>query len=272
MQIGLGEISVLQTVHSTGKATAVRESVGLAQQPQSGLAIRVLPTQLYHAVTHVFAQGVSGCTLVGGTALAGYYAGHRRSDDLDLFTEDAISQRATILAAKSLPEIGAAITDERTTKQFYQATCRLDGYNFTVQVVLDPNLFMIGSAFPVDDGVAVIDLETLLKMKAATLVSRCSEKDLYDLMWLFKQASDLDVPALIALGEEVDGGMNAEAVFLNLVGTDLHKSASNFSLSQPADEVFADVTTLQKSLTQGVESFLRGQPPPPIAELIRKLK
>jgi hypothetical protein len=210
--------------------------------------------------------------LVGGTALAGYYAGHRRSDDLDLFTEDAISQRAMVLAVKSLDGIGGAISDERNTAQFYHATCRLDGYDFTVQVVLDSNLFTIGSAIRAADGVVVVDLETLLKMKAATLVSRAGEKDLYDLMWMFDQVSDLEVGALIALGEEVDGGMNAEAVLMNLVGTDLRESACHFSLTQSADEVYADVTVLQKSLAQGVESFLRGQPAPPIAELIRKLK
>ena len=68
--------------------------MGLAREPQSSLAEQVLPGPLYQALTHVFGQGVSGCMLVGGTALAGYYAGHRRSDDLDLFTEDAFSQRA----------------------------------------------------------------------------------------------------------------------------------------------------------------------------------
>ena len=60
--------------------------MGLARKPESGLAAEVLPPPLYRALTHVFAQGIDGAMLVGGTALAGYYAGHRRSDDLDLFT------------------------------------------------------------------------------------------------------------------------------------------------------------------------------------------
>ena len=178
------------------------------------------------ALTHVFSHGLSGCMLVGGTALAGYYAAHRRSDDLDLFTEDDLSQKAAVLAVKSLRDIGATgatLGDQRTTAHFYHATCHLDGHDFTAQVVLDANLFEIGSGAIADDGVFVADLKTLLKMKAATLVSRASEKDLYDLLWLFDQESELDLATLMALGMEVDGGRNAEGLLTNLVGTRLRE-------------------------------------------------
>ncbi len=246
--------------------------MGLARKPRSSLAARVLPTPLYKALTYVFAQGISGCVLVGGTALSGYYAGHRRSDDLDLFTQDAPSQAAGVAASKSLREIGTAFRDERSSAGFYHATCHLDGHDFTTQVVLDPNLFEIGSAIKADDGVVVADLTTLLKMKAATLVSRGAEKDLYDLVWLFEQDRELSIPTLVALGSEIDGGMNAEALLINLVGTELSESACDFSLTEPPDEVFAKVTRLRQALVQGLDSFLRGQPPPGIAALIRKLE
>ncbi len=81
--------------------------MGLEQKPQSRLAADVLPAPLHRALRHVFAQGLSGSMLVGGTALAGYYAGHRRSDDLDLFTKDDLSQAAAVLAVKSLRNTGA---------------------------------------------------------------------------------------------------------------------------------------------------------------------
>lgn len=244
----------------------------LEQKPQSSLAAKILPAALYRALTHVFAEGLPGCMLVGGSALAGYYAGHRRSDDLDLFNKDDLSQKATVLAVKSLREMGATFGDERTTAHFYHATCHLDSHNFTVQAVLDTNLFNIGSGMTAGDGVVVANLKTLLKMKAATLVSRGSEKDLYDLHWLFNQDTELNVPRLIALGTEVDGGMNGEALLINLVSTELRESACDFSFTQKASEVYSLVTRLQKSLVRGVESFLQGQPAPPIAALIRKLR
>ena len=246
--------------------------MGLERKPQSRLAADVLPAPLHRALTHVFAQGLSGCMLVGGTALAGYYADHRRSDDLDLLTEDVLSQKATVLAVKSLRDIGATLGDERTSAHFYHATCQLDGHDFTAQVVLDSNLFEIGSGIMADDGVFVADLTTLLKMKAATLVSRGSEKDLYDLHWLFDQESELNLATLIALGTEVDGGMHAEALLTNLVGTQLRESACDFSLTQGSGDVYAVVTRLQKSLVRGIESFLRGRPAPSIAALVRKLR
>jgi hypothetical protein len=148
----------------------------------------------------------------------------------------------------------------------------LDGHDFTAQVVLDSNLFAVGSGIEADDGVVVATPETLLKMKAATLVGRASEKDLYDLAWLFERDDRLDVPTLIALGKEVDGGMNGEAFLINLVGTEMRKPACGFSLTQSPEEVLAEVTRVREGLIQGVESHLRKQPAPPIAALIRKLR
>jgi hypothetical protein len=246
--------------------------MGLARKPKSGLAAEVLPPPLHRALTHVFAQGIDGAMLVGGTALAGYYAGHRRSDDLDLFTENTLAQKATVLSVKSIGELGSSLAHERSSARFYHATCRLDGHDFTAQVVLDSNLFAVGSGIEADDGVMVAGAETLLKMKAATLVSRASEKDLFDLAWFFKQDEQLDVPTLIALGTEIDGGMNGEALLISLVGTQMRKSACGFSLTKSPDEVLADVTRVQEGLIHGVESHLRKQPAPPLAALVRKLR
>lgn len=246
--------------------------MGLAREPRSGLAAEVLPAPLYAAVRHVFAGGLDGVMLVGGTALAGYYAGHRRSDDLDLFTDGPAAQRAGVLAVRSLADLGASLADEQSSAHFHHATCRLDGHDFTAQVVLDPNPFTIGAGLEAGDGVFVAGLETLLKMKAATLVSRAIEKDLYDLAWLFRQDERLDVPTLLAFGEEVDRGMNGEAVLISLVGTEMRESACGFSLTQSPVEVHADVSRIRKALILGVETYLRDRPAPPIAEMIRKLR
>ncbi len=154
----------------------------------------------------------------------------------------------------------------------YHTACRLDSHDFMAQVVLDSNLFAVGSGIEADDGVVVATPETLLKMNAATLVSRASEKDLYDLAWFFEQDDQLEVPTLIALGKEVDGGMSWEALLISLVGTEMGKTACGFSLTRTPEEVLAEVTRVQRGLIQGVESHLRKQPAPPIAALIRKLK
>ena len=244
----------------------------MAREPDSKLAERVLPAALYTALQHVFGQGNAGTMLVGGTALAGYYAGHRRSDDLDLFVEDDNAFRATVLAVKSLDDLGTDIEEQQSTSRFFSAACVLQEHAFTAQVVLDPNLFACGSSRVAADGVVVADVETLLKMKAATLVSRCSEKDLYDLLWLLAEQSAIGVEDLVTLGVQIDGGMNAEAALMSIVGTNLRRSACGFSLTQDAGEVYRAIRSLKRGLEQSFEKLAKEQPLPEIGELIRKLR
>jgi len=232
----------------------------------------VLPAPLYRALQHVFAQGVADIMLVGGTALAGYYAGHRRSDDLDLFVRDTSAFQAAVHATESLTTLGCGLEPRQRTAQFYDATCALSGHAFTAQVVMDARLFEVGRACRASDGVIVAELLTLLKQKAATLVSRCSEKDLYDLQWLFRHFPALQVESLLALGTEIDAGMTAESVLLSLTGTTLRKSACDFAQNETADAVFRDVSDLQKTLAQRFDKLARKQAVGPVGELVRSLK
>lgn len=244
----------------------------MAAQPDSSLAQATLPEPLYEALVHVFAQGVSGCMLVGGTALAGYYAGHRRSDDLDLFVADGDAVTAVTLAVDSLRREGVEIDELQRTAQFYSAACRSREHRFTVQVVLDVNLFEVGNASTASDGVHVADLQTLLKTKAAALLSRCSEKDLYDLHWLFGRFPELNASDLIVLGAEIDGGMSAEALLISLVGAPLELASCGFAFTQTSEEVLRDVRTLKRRLESAFDQIAREQPAPPVGQLIRGLR
>lgn len=244
----------------------------MATQPDSSLAAATLPAPLHQALVHVYAQGIAECMLVGGTALAGYYAGHRKSDDLDLFAKDRRAMTAATLAVESLAELGVDIQELQHTQQFYSAGCKLRDHDFTVQVVLDSNLFAVGSSLVASDGVHVADLDTLLKMKAATLMSRCSEKDLYDLRWLFGRFPELDAGNLVVLGAEIDGGMSAESALISLAGAPLTLASCGFSLSQSAEEVLAEVQSLKERLGRAFEKVAQNRPPPAVGELIRRLK
>lgn len=210
--------------------------------------------------------------LVGGTALAGYYAGHRRSDDLDLFVRDQSALRAAVGAVEALTRLGAVLHPRQRTPQFYDATCELSDHAFTVQVVVDAPLHQVGQLSRAKDGVSVATLETLLKQKAATLVSRCSEKDLYDLQWLLQAHSDLKLDALVALGSQIDGGMTAESAVVSLVGATLRRAACDFSIAQDSAAVYQDITTLRKSLVQAFEKLARKEPIGAFGDLVRSLK
>lgn len=212
--------------------------------------------------------------LVGGTALAGYYAGHRRSDDLDLFVRDGSALQAAILAVESLsgvPAGGAVVTRQRTP-QFFDADSELAGHRFTVQVVLDAGVFEVGEGVRAKDGVCVASLRTILMQKAATLVSRCAEKDLYDLQWLFGEFSDLRIADLVELGARIDGGMTAEAAVISVAGSDLRREACDFSITEDASTVFRSISDLKQSMGRAFDKLARKQPVGPLGDLVHRLK
>ncbi len=57
-------------------------------------------------------------------------------------------------------------------------------------------------------------------MKAATLVSRCSEKDLYDLILFFEEFSDYRISNLVEMGSEIGSGINGETLMYS-IGTSM---------------------------------------------------
>ena len=131
---GVAAIRRVQALHSSGSAATTGGSDSMAHEPDSALAARVLPAPLYRALGHVFAQGVADVMLVGGTALAGYYAGHRRSDDLDLFVRDTSAFQAVVHAAEALTTLGCgssrasgqlSSTMRRASSPGSPFTCRL---------------------------------------------------------------------------------------------------------------------------------------------------
>ncbi len=244
----------------------------MADEPDSHLAARVLPQPLYVALCHVFGQGLADSMLVGGTALSGYYAGHRRSDDLDIFVRDDSAHRAAVLAVESLTSLGATVRVRQRTPQFFDATCALSSHVFTAQVVIDARLFSVGRAARAADGVSVATLPTLFAQKAATLLSRCSEKDLYDLAWLFGRSPETPLAALVTKGAEIDAGMTAESVLLSLTGAPLRASACDFSLTHPPEVVFATITELRQALAQQLDRLARRQAVGPVGELVHLLR
>jgi hypothetical protein len=243
-------------------------------QPSPSLAAEVLPKPLYQAIQHVFAHCGEGVALVGGTAIAGFYAGHGRSDDMDLFTRDKISLRAAVLAVKSLKSIGAQIAEESQTPLYYHAVCRLAGHTFTADAVLDENLFRVGKFVKVAPGILVATLDTLLAMKVATLVSRSSEKDFFDLKWLMEQCPHHTLDQLIEMAVKIDGGVSAENMLASVGGATLRESACDFSLDPkvgPA-KIHEELEAGRQAWIGKLQKYLRDASPPAIAALTKEMK
>ena len=234
---------------------------------------RVLPSPLLQALRHVFAQRISGCMLVGGTALAGFYAGHRRSDDLDLFTGSAAAFTQTVLAVRTLRSLGVEMQETAHSKQYFRAVCHHDEFAFTVDVVLDEHVFGITETNLSGD-VVVAGLPGLLAMKAATLVSRCSEKDLYDLIWLCNAFPDRGLPDLIELARTVDGGVTGETLVYSIGSTSLEREACGFAVEfgVSAAEVYGRISAFQDDLIAALDHHLSHGAPSRLGELVRRIR
>lgn len=212
--------------------------------------------------------------LVGGTALAGFYFGHRRSDDMDLFTRDPQVQKIAIRAVASLRDLGAELQPVVHSPSYYRVTIRWQNHSFTADVVCDPAHFEEGRSVRLPDGIAVAGIETLLMTKAATLVSRCGEKDLYDLIFILEQFQDLTLERLLELGHKIDGGMGAENVLLSVLGTRLQMQSCDFAIDPLLDRraVYEKIFAFQKGLIVDLRGLAKKQPLPPLGALIRKIR
>lgn len=243
-------------------------------RPSLERARKTLPAPLLEALRHVFRQRLSGCWLVGGTALAGFYAGHRRSDDIDLFARDADSRRAAALAVESLGARGAEVEVLHDSAQYFKAVCRLSGHAFTADVALHAGLFETGRAVTLEGGLAVADLETMTMLKAAALVSRCGEKDLYDLLWLTHRDRSLTWERLVELGLRIDAGATPEGLLMAVSGAPLSREACGFALKprlSPA-AVYSRIRAFQRRLLRGLARLAGKEPPPPIADLVERAR
>ena len=241
--------------------------------PDLKIAQKVLPSSLLNAIQHIFNQNIDHTALVGGTALSGFYAGHRRSDDIDLFTQSEISFTTVVLAVESLKKIGAKFSNETRSKQYYHSLCSFENHTFTIDVVLDENVFKVGS-FKKIKKILVADLLTLFKMKAATLVSRCSEKDLYDLLWLFQNSVNegLDVECLISSAQEIDLGASAESMLISLSGSLLSAEACDFTIHESSSSAYKKIVALRKQLISEIREFDLGKKNSPLKDIVRALE
>lgn len=237
--------------------------------PDDSLSKRSLPAPLRKVIENIFTENASreDFALVGGTSLAGYYAGHRRSDDIDLFTKNSDIQEQLTRFVKSLPAIGLNLDIKMQHRGYFKALAVFEGYHFTIDVVEDGNLFSegVGEFRSTKKGILVPSPTTLLKVKAATLVSRCSEKDLFDLIWLTGRLGSPTPEEWSQLGSQIDAGVSIESILSVLTTTKLRPEACDFAESHTLhlmsrEEVFAKISAYQTELIDKFRAHLEISP------------
>lgn len=206
--------------------------------------------------------------------MAGFYAGHRRSDDLDIFTASEDSQKAAALAVLSLEKIGAEVKVRQNSASYFRALCQLEGHRFTVDVALTPGWFKNLRAETLAGDIRVADLDSLLEMKAAALVSRCSEKDLYDLLWILERRPEMTLPLLVEAGSRLDAGARPEALLISVTGAKLEPESCGFSLDPgvASEDIFRRISLFKDELAKGFAALAKDEPASPLAGIIGKVR
>lgn len=241
--------------------------------PFPRISAKAVAKQIREALHSIFKNTIGGVWFVGGSALAGYYAEHRTSDDIDLFAANEAAYHSAVLAVKALKKEGAYLKHESTSPLFYRADVMLKDHSFTTAVVMDENIHRVGRALRTQDGVWVADFKTLLAMKIACLVSRCSEKDLFDLCWMFEKVQMPAAEEIISMGQELDGGLNVETLIASIGGATLRKQACGFLLPNSevtVDQAYRRIVKLRKTLLEMLLKYEKAAPLSPEAQALAR--
>lgn len=204
------------------------------QKPFAKISTKAVSAELKHVLHEFFKRSSPDSWLVGGTALAGFYAEHRVSHDMDIFVKSPDDFELACRAIRDLQKQGLVLAHELHTPQYYRAQAKWRDYAFTVDLVLDENIHQLGEALRTADGIMVSTLNTLFAMKFSTLVSRCSEKDLFDLLWFFSSFKKISVSDAVANACLIDGGLNHESLLISLSLAKLRLEACGFLLHDSA--------------------------------------
>lgn len=162
----------------------------------------ILPGTLEVLIELMEARACEGFVLGGGTAL-GLQLGHRRSDDLDLFSEVSFDPAALLAGLEtSVPKRATAVSADTLLLHVGDLKVDLLGYKYPrlrpVQVVEQVRMF---------------SLPDLAAMKLSALASRGARKDFFDVACLIER---FGLPALLKWYEEKFAGHDVFPVIKSL--------------------------------------------------------
>lgn len=156
------------------------------------------------ALLEAFFRRASAFYLTGGAALAGFYLGHRRTEDLALFTtEDALDSGERALQ-EAADELGASIERLQTSPDFRRRLVRRSGESLVVDLVRER--VTAGQRTKIQRGTVRLDsAEEILANKLCTLLSRSELRDLVDVIAL--ERAGLRIEEVLPDAMQKDGGL-----------------------------------------------------------------
>lgn len=211
-------------------------------------------TALQRQILELLADLQPPFVLVGGGAIAGFYFGHRRTRDLDLYW------RARPLLGELPREIqrrlaGADLVVEslQTAPLFHRFSVEGAGERCVLDLVAEPASFS-QSPTEVTLGSARILVEAplaLLAEKLCALLGRAEPRDLDDVGRLLDAGTDLR--AALALAPSIDGGFSALTLGWVLDRLELQRIAAASGYDEPR---VRELEALRKDLIERLTSEL----------------
>ena len=145
--------------------------------------------------------------LTGGAALAGFHLGHRTTDDLDLFTLDAVAfERVRYQLEAAAGSFGARVAILRDHPGYKRFAVSAGDDTVVVDTVLE-RAVQLHAEKEEYDGILIDPRDEILANKLTALVGRMEERDLVDVLCL--ERAGLRVEDALAPALAKDGGATA---------------------------------------------------------------
>jgi predicted nucleotidyltransferase component of viral defense system len=143
--------------------------------------------------------------LTGGTALAEFYLGHRKSFDLDIFTgEEGLVQPFSRQVVRALTDSNIGIQVVRQFTTFVELSCIEDDESTKVQFALD-SPFHLDPPDNSEYGIRIASFADLATDKLLAFTGRMESRDAVDLFFLLK---DVDRETFFAMARQKDPGFD----------------------------------------------------------------
>jgi len=160
--------------------------------------------RLQTEVLHAFFRREKRFFLTGGAALAGFYLGHRETEDLDFFATMNILDDADLVLRDVATELHATIEEVKTFGTFRRRVVRRGDEGVVVDLVFDqaPQVFVDK---PTIEGIRMDPPEEILANKLCAVLARSEARDLIDVLCL--ERSGLKIEDALPRAAQKDGGV-----------------------------------------------------------------
>jgi predicted nucleotidyltransferase component of viral defense system len=161
-------------------------------------------TPLQQALLGAFFRREGRFRLTGGGALAGFHLGHRRTEDLDLFSPDPVLDEGDRALEQAARELGASVERLQTSESFRRRLVRRGSEALVVDLVQDLAPHAPESEL-VLEGIRMDGPGEILANKLCALLSRSELRDLVDVRAL--EEAGHRVEDALATAHAKDGGL-----------------------------------------------------------------